>query len=205
MSKLEKFIPLIIASGLVFAAGYGAYTTVKPLYDQKGDLTMKLEKKEDEVRKAEAKLKNLNERLKLMKNQVGTADTKKIYYPSEADIEKESVCFFLYTEILDLAKKKNIKIRSIEPNYNVSGDPFIDKGGAGNYYVCDLNMKLISNYRQLRDFIEALYQYEYYLKFNNVKITPYATDKKVLLTDFSIRIYSHTDIEKVVPDAATEL
>ena len=199
MSKLEKSFPLIVAAGIIAGSIGFAYNQIVPQVETKESLVSTLEQKEQELKNTQTKLNNILKKVNEMKEQLNADVAKKIYYPSEADLGQESVGFFLYSEVIALAKENNIKIRSIEPDYNVKNDPFLEQGGRSNYYVCDLNMKLISNYKDLRNFIEALYQYEYYLKFNDIEITPYETDKKILLTDFSVRLYSHTDIEKELP------
>lgn len=206
MVKLEKLFPVFIAVLVIGGSTYYSCTEqLEPSIEAKKTAIKNLETSKQKLNKKTEEWKILDARIKEMQGQMTSEATKKIYYPSEADLGAESVGFFLYSEVIGLAKENNIKIRSIEPNYDIKKDPFLDNGGRSNYYVCDLNMKLISNYKDLRNFIEALYQYEYYLKFNEIKITPYQTDKKILLTDFSIRLYSHTDVEKILPKTDLDL
>ena len=197
---LEKSLPLILAVLIIAGTPIGVWNTqIDPQIKEKQQLENNLTDKNKELTTAKTKLATIEKKVAEMREQLNSDVAKKIYYPSEADLGQESVGFYLYSEIISLAKEHNIKIRSIEPNYDVQNDPFIEQGGRANYYVCDLNMKLISNYKDLRNFVEALYKYDYYIKFNNINITPYKTDKKVLLTDFSVRLYSHTDVEKIIP------
>lgn len=195
MDNYQKFIPLLIAVGIVIAAGFGSYNAVMPMIDKKVSLEADYEKVQADLKKAEASLANINKKLQQMKSS-SVETTKKIYYPTEADLDKESLFFTLYTDVIDVAKQNNIKIRSIDYKYYPENDPFVTDGGKENYFVCDLDMKLISNYKELRNFVEALFQYPSYIKFNNLTVVPYKTDKRVLLSEFSIRLYAHTDIEK---------
>ncbi len=195
MEKYQKYIPAIIAAVLIGVALFGSYTTVQPLITKQAELTEQYDSVQAKLKDAENRLAVVNDKLKQLKNS-SVDSSKKIYYPTEADVDKESLFFTLYTDMIDIAKQNNIKIRSIDYKYYPSDDPFVTQGGKENYFVCDLDMKLISNYRDLRSFIEALFQYSYYVKFNKINIEPYKTDKRILLSDFSIRLYAHTDIEK---------
>ena len=195
MEKYQKYLPAIIAAALVAGALFGSYNIVFPLIQKKTEISEQYESVQAKLKDAEGRLAVVNEKLKQLKNSA-VDSSKKIYYPTEADVDKESLFFTLYTDMIDLAKQNNIKIRSIDYKYYPSDDPFVTQGGKENYFVCDLDMKLISNYRDLRNFIEALFQYSYYVKLNKINIEPHKTDKRILLSDFTIRLYAHTDIEK---------
>ncbi len=197
MENYQKYLPAAIAAILILGAVFGSYNTLAPLYEKKVQIVDEYDNVQAKLKKAEESLAVVNQKLKLLKN-VSTEASKKIYYPSEADIDNESLFFTLYTDVIDIAKQNNIKIRSIDYKYYPNDDKFVTEGGKENYFVCDLDMKLISNYKELRSFLETLFQYAYYLKFNRIHIEPYATDKRILLTDFSVRLYSHTDIEKPI-------
>lgn len=195
MEKYQKYLPTAIVAALIAIALFMSYSTISPLITKKIEVTEQYEAVQAKLKDAEEKLAVVNEKLKQLK-ETSIDNSKKIYYPTEADIDKESLFFTLYTDMIDIAKQNNIKIRSIDYKYYPSDDPFVSQGGKENYFVCDLDMKLISNYRDLRNFLEALFQYSYYLKFNKISIVPHQTDKRILLSDFSVRLYAHTDIEK---------
>lgn len=200
MEKYQKYLPAIIAAALVAGALFGSYNTVFPLIQKKNEISEQYESVQAKLKDAESRLVVVNEKLKQLKNSA-VDNSKKIYYPTEADVDKESLFFTLYTDMIDLAKQNNIKIRSIDYKYYPSDDTFVTQGGKENYFVCDLDMKLISNYRDLRNFVEALFQYSYYVKLNKINIEPHKTDKRILLSDFTIRLYAHTDIEKPLDEA----
>lgn len=195
MENYQKYLPAMIVALIIGGTLFGSYNTIVPLYDKKTQIVDEYDSVQAKLKKAEESLAVVNQKLKLLKN-VSAETSKKIYYPTEADIDNESLFFTLYTDVIDIAKQNNIKIRSIDYKYYPENDKFVTEGGKENYFVCDLDMKLVSNYRELRNFMETLFQYAYYLKFNSINIEPYSTDKRILLTDFSIRLYSHTDIEK---------
>jgi hypothetical protein len=76
--------------------------------------------------------------------------------------------------------------------YNPKDDSFVTAGN-GAYFVSDVKMELVSNYISLGKLIQDIYQYPYYIKICNVEIKPYAKDKKILLTNMTLRLYAHTD------------
>lgn len=193
--KYMKWMPFALVVAAIIGAMVYTVQTVTPLYEQVETLKIDVSDKQDELSKAKAKLASMRETQKQMSN--ASVDVpKKLFFPQESDFDQESLFFTLYSDIIDLAKQANIKIRSIDYKYNPPSDPFVSKGGKDNYFVCDLDMKLISNYKDLRNFVEMLYQYPHYIKFMNLSVKPYKTDKRVLLSDFTIRLYSHTDVEK---------
>lgn len=195
MDKYSRFLPLIISSVLIFAAIIGSYQTVWPLYEGNKTLQEELADAEAAYTKAEKDYNERKQKAERMNTQ-RTEVVKKIYAPAESDLDKDSLFFNLYTDVIDIAKQNGIKIRSIDYNYYPATDNFVALGGKDNYFVCDLDMKLISNYTQLRNFVETLFQYPFYVKFNKLVVEPYKLDKKVLMTDFSLRLYARTDIEK---------
>ena len=194
MNTYEKYIPTCIALFLVVAVAAGCYYPINDLYQTKLSTSEKLQDVEKSLKDTNDQLAIVNKKLKAMST-TSTEALKKVYSPTEADMDRESLFFTLYTDMISLAKDNNIKIRSIVPEYKIKGDNFVDKGG-NSYFVCDLNMKLVSNYKDLRNFIEALFDYDYYMRFNKLSVIPYPADKKVLLSDFSIRLYSHTDVQR---------
>ncbi len=79
----------------------------------------------------------------------------------------------------------------MEYKYNPEGDAFV-KFGQDVYFVCDINMELVSNYTNLGKLIQDIVQYPYYIKINRIQVHPYEKDKKILISDVSLRLYAHT-------------
>ena len=91
-----------------------------------------------------------------------------------------------------MVNSNGIKIKSIDYSYNPASDPFVEHGKDA-YFVCDINIKLVSNYVNLGKLIQDIYQYPYYIKINELDVKPYAKDKKILLSKMSLRLYSKTE------------
>ena len=82
----------------------------------------------------------------------------------------------------------------MEYTYNPEGDSFV-QFGKDVYFVCEVQMELVSNYVNLGKLIQDIYQYPYYIKVNHINIEPYQKDKKILISDVSLRLYAHTSPE----------
>ena len=46
--------------------------------------------------------------------------------------------------------------------------------------------------------IQDIYQYNYYVKINDVEVTPYPKDKKILITKLGLRLYARTEPDEQV-------
>ena len=134
------------------------------------------------------------DKLRKLKDSV-TTSTKKVFYPVESDLGDDGLFFTLYNDLLDMISANSVKIKSIDYVYNPEEDNFI-KHGKGEYFVCNVNLQLVSNYTNLGKLIENIHQYPYYMKINSMEVTPHAKDKKVLFTKLSLTLYAHTDIEQ---------
>ena len=90
----------------------------------------------------------------------------------------------------------SIKIKAIDYTYNPKNDEFV-KFGKDIYFVCDINLELVSNYVNLGKLIQELYQYPYYIKISQLDVKPYEKDKKILLSNLSLRLYTHTEPQEI--------
>ena len=120
---------------------------------------------------------------------------KKIYSPVESKLGNDTLFFTLYSDVIEMVRANTIKIKSIDYKYNPKGDIFVQQKGS-MYFVCDVNMEIVSNYVNLGKLIQDLYQYPYYIKINSIEVVPYPQDKKILLSTISLRLYAHTQPDK---------
>lgn len=163
-----------------------------------------------QVAQAEETLKSTQERANVIKNkleqlkQSRVSSRKKIYSPTEtfSDDKNDSLFFALYSDVMEMLHANSIKIKSIDYTYNPSGDKFVEQGSL--YFVCDIDMELVSNYINLGKFIEDVYQYPYYIKINKVDVKPYPKDKKILLSKVSLRLYAHTEPLEDIEDETSD-
>lgn len=136
-----------------------------------------LEQKLDALKKAE------------MQKTTISGPSKKIYKSEVPSADAESSFSVIFDDVIDMAKYNGLKIYSIQYTYNPADDEFV-KGAAGKYNVCQLNMQVIVDYQDLESFIKDLYKYPYLINIDKVELMPYAKNKKILLVDMQIKLYS---------------
>ena len=194
MDKYKRYTGLIVFIIAVALMLYAAVSVVIPQYhewtglkDNVASVTKTLEDK----RLAKA---NVIKKLKKLQSSV-LSSQKKIYSPVEDKLGNDTLFFTLYSDVIEMVRANTIKIKSIDYKYNPAGDIFVQQKGS-IYFVCDVNMEVVSNYVNLGKLIQDLYQYPYYIKINSIEVVPYQYDKKILLSTISLRLYAHTTPEK---------
>lgn len=88
-----------------------------------------------------------------------------------------------------MAKYNGLKIYAIQYTYNPPDDEFV-KGATGKYNVCQLDMEVIVDYQDLESFLKDIYKYPYLINIDMIELTPYPKNKKILLTNLQIKLYS---------------
>jgi Tfp pilus assembly protein PilO len=114
---------------------------------------------------------------------------KNIYKPETSGLEAESSFTVIFDDIIDMAKYNGIKIYSIEYVYNPKEDEFVT-GAADQYNVCQLNMQIVTDYQDLESFLRELYKYPYLINIDKIELTPYPKNKKILLSNLQLKLYS---------------
>ncbi len=191
MDKYKRYYGLGAFLVIVALSIYGSYSVIMPKMNTLEDLKNQIEKKKSTLEAKKRDKLTVENKLKKIQDSLATSQ-KKIYAPIESDLGNDTLFFNLYNDLLDMIKANSVKIKSIEYNYNPEEDPFVLLGGDG-YFVCDINLELISNYVDLGNLIQDVYQYPYYIKIKEVNIKPYLKDKKILLTKMNLSMYAHTD------------
>lgn len=118
-----------------------------------------------------------------------TSINKNIYKPAEAGLDAESSFTVMFDDIIEMAKYNGVKIYSIEYVYNPADDSFV-KGASDKYNVCLLNMAIVADYLDLESFLKEIYKYPYLISLNQVELAPYQKNKKILLTNLQLKLYS---------------
>ena len=194
MEKYKRYYGVIIFLLAIAALVFVVISLLSPKYaewnrtkDKVASVTTNLEKKRNEKTNIVRKLKKLQESV--------LSSQKKIYSPIEDKLGNDTLFFTLYSDLIEMVHANTIKIKSIDYAYNPKEDVFVQQKGS-NYFVCDVNMEVVSNYVNLGKLVQDIYQYPYYIKINNIEVIPYPKDKKILLSKISVRLYAHT-----TPDA----
>ncbi len=194
MDKYKKYTGVIIFIIAVAVMLYAAASIIIPQYNDWTNLKAKVEKTTKILEaKKQAKM-TIVKKLKKMQDSV-LSSQKKIYSPVESKLGNDTLFFTLYSDVIEMVRANTIKIKSIDYKYNPKGDIFVQQKGS-MYFVCDVNMEIVSNYVNLGKLIQDLYQYPYYIKINSIEVVPYPQDKKILLSTISLRLYAHTQPDK---------
>ena len=200
MENYKRYYGVIAFVAIIAILILVSVKTNAPRITELDEMKSKISTNEGKLKKLRQELSIVQKRIQEMKKSI-ISSQKKVYSPVESNLGDETLFFTLYEDVIEMLHSNFVKIKSISYVYNPEGDNFV-KFGKDVYFVCDVNMELVSNYTNLGKFIQALYQYPYYIKINELDIKPYAKDKKILLTNMSIRLYAHTEPEEVAESAA---
>lgn len=190
MDKYRKYLGVLVFFAALFVMVFCAYKLVYPKIEKISSLKSEVSSKETELETQKGKLENVQKNIKRIKDSILTSQ-KKIYSPIESDLGNETLFFTLYNDVIEMVHANSVKIRTIDYTYNPETDEFV-KFGKDVYFVCDVNLELVSNYVNLGKLIQDIYQYPYYIKINDLDVKPYAKDKKILISNLSLRLYAHT-------------
>ncbi len=198
MDKYKRYYGVIVFCVAIILLIFGFVQLISPKVTELNDLKASIEQKQGQVSELENKLNIVKQKIKKIKNSI-ISSQKKIYSPIESDLGNETLFFTLYNDVIEMIHSNSVKIKAIDYTYNPETDAFV-KFGKDVYFVCDVNMELVSNYVNLGKLIQDLYQYPYYIKINEIEVKPYQKDKKILITNLSLRMYAHTE-----PDDTTNI
>ena len=114
---------------------------------------------------------------------------KPFFKPLESGSDPDVVLAGEFNEILSLVVANKIKTRSVKYDYEPKGDSFFTHA-ASRYSVCRLDMSMIANYTDFKNFLKDLYKHEHYLDITKVEIEPYSKDKSILIVHFQLTLYA---------------
>ena len=198
MDKYKRYYGVIVFCIAIILLIFGFVQLISPKVTELNNLKASIEQKQGQVSELENKLNIVKQKIKKIKNSI-ISSQKKLYSPIESDLGNETLFFTLYNDVIEMIHANSVKIKAIDYTYNPETDAFV-KFGKDIYFVCDVNMELVSNYVNLGKLIQDLYQYPYYIKINEIEVKPYQKDKKILITNLSLRLYAHTE-----PDETTNV
>ena len=192
MDKYKKYLGIILFVAIVAGVAYYSIAMqVMPRLDKISDVQETVDEKQKDLDKLRSKKITVQNKLKQFQENAANLQ-KKIYSPTISDADSDTLFFTLYNDLIDMVHSNSVRIKDIKYTHNPAEDLFVKHGGS-KYFVCNINLSLVSNYVQLGHLIEDIYQYPYYIKIGSVKIKPYNKDKSVLLTEMSVQLYSYTE------------
>lgn len=193
--KYKKYYGIMLFAGVVLVTLLiSVYLVFMPKSTEIQDLNSNLESSNLKLEKLKKSIEVINAKKARLKNNLNKAQ-KRVYAPEESDLGNDTLFFTVYKDLLEMLNLNSIRVKNIEYTYNPENDSFV-KNGSGNYFVCQVDMDLISNYENLGKFLESIYSYPYYIKMGNVEVTPYEKDKTILMSKISLNLYSKTAPEQ---------
>ena len=197
MDRYKKYFGLVVFLAAIFAIAFiSIMLFLRPMVHSYIEIKTQEEQVSQTLQTKQEAMNNIQKKLAKLKESVLTSQ-KKIYSPVENNLGDDTLFFTLYSDLIEMVHSNSIKIDAIDYQYNPEGDDFVNQNGV--YFVCDVNLKLVSNYINLGKLIQDIYQYPYYIRINSIDVYPYPKDKKILLTSMGVRLYAHTS-----PDSAEE-
>lgn len=198
-NKYKKYYGLaIFIVAVVVIIALAILLIIKPKADEQKKMETQVTQQESQLRDLEATKKKIDAKKADLAEQMASGQ-KKIFAPIESDLGNDTLFFTMYNDVIEMLHSNSIKIKTINYKYNPEGDSFV-QAGQDKYFVCDVTMEVVSNYVNLGKFIQDVYKYPYYIRINKVDIKPYARDKKILITDLSLRLYAHTTPQDIALD-----
>lgn len=190
MEKYKKYYGVMLFAAVALACVLGGYYLIAPQITERANSESNLQQKRTELEGKQAERGRVISKLKQLKDSIAGSQ-KKIYSPVESDLGNDTLFFTLYNDLIEMIHANSVKIKAIDYSYNPASDKFVEFG-KDIYFVCDVDMELVSNYVNLGKLVQDIYQYPYYIKINEMDIKPYEKDKTVLVTNMSLRLYAHT-------------
>jgi len=199
MDNTKNLLLVIIVFALIGGV-YLIYQKAMPTYNTYKEVQSKTVELED--------LKTQIHNLKVKKEAYEKAErvkTKPIY---KSDLEsKDQLSSFgvMFEDVIQSAKYNGLKLRSIAYKLMPQGDVIANSLG-DSYNACAIDMQLIGTYSQLNSYFQDIFNYPYLINLDKMSITPYIGDKKVLIADVTVIIYSEkNELQKEAAKAAKAL
>ena len=139
---------------IVVGTIYGAWHIIIPTINANKALDTEIAAKTQEVSQLESERRIIEEKLKQIKDSMA-GSMKKVYSPIESDLGNDTLFFTLYNDVIEMVHANSVKIRSIDYVHNPEADAFVAHG-EDRYFVCDVNMELVSNYTNLGKLIQDI-------------------------------------------------
>ena len=192
--NFKKYYGIFLFAAVMLGLFYIGYNFLPQKYNEYITTKQDITTKENELSEVKNRLRIVQNKIAKIKNSI-SGSQKKIYSPLESDLGNDSLFFTLYSDLIEIVKSNSVKIKAINYEYNPETDNFVSFG-KDVYFVCDVNMELISNYVNLGNLIQDIHQYPYYIKINSIEVLPFEKDKTVLLSKINLRLYARTSPEE---------
>ena len=191
MNERQKYKEsLMYLAGIIVVAVF-LFQKIQPEFTRTIDLYKQVGQQKDVAAGISKQLSVAKEKVERKKKMRLLDDmTKKVYSPAEGvSLDADSAFSVLLDDIIEISRKNHIKTHSIQSTLNPSEDVFV-KGDKEHFSAYQLDMKIVSDYSDFEGFIRDLYAYNYLININNIEIYPYQKNKRILLINLTLTLYS---------------
>lgn len=191
MNELQKYREsLMYLAGIIIVAVF-LFQKIQPEFVRTIDLYKQIGTQKEVAESISRQLSIAKEKVERKKKMRLLDDmTKKVYSPAEGvSLDADSAFSVLLDDIIEISRKNHIKTHSIQSTLNPSEDVFV-KGDKEHFSAYQLDMKIVSDYSDFEGFIRDLYAYNYLININNIEIYPYQKNKRILLINLTLTLYS---------------
>ena len=191
MNELQKYKEsLMYLAGIIVVAVF-LFQKIQPEFTRTIDLYKQVGQQKDVAAGISKQLSVAKEKVERKKKMRLLDDmTKKVYSPAEGvSLDADSAFSVLLDDIIEISRKNHIKTHSIQSTLNPSEDVFVT-GDKEHFSAYQLDMKIVSDYSDFEGFIRDLYAYNYLININNIEIYPYQKNKRILLINLTLTLYS---------------
>lgn len=191
MNELQKYKEsLMYLAGIIVVAVF-LFQKIQPEFTRTIDLYKQVGQQKDVAAGISKQLSVAKEKVERKKKMRLLDDmSKKVYSPAEGvSLDADSAFSVLLDDIIEISRKNHIKTHSIQSTLNPSEDVFV-KGDKEHFSAYQLDMKIVSDYSDFEGFIRDLHAYNYLININNIEIYPYQKNKRILLINLTLTLYS---------------
>ena len=191
MNENQKYKEAIMYLAGIIVLAVFLFQKIQPEFTRTLDLYKQIATQKDVAAGISKQLSVAKEKVERKKKMRLLDDmTKKVYSPAEGvSLDADSAFSVLLDDIIEISRKNHIKTHSIQSTLNPSEDVFV-KGDKEHFSAYQLDMKIVSDYSDFEGFIRDLYAYNYLININNIEIYPYQKNKRILLINLTLTLYS---------------
>ncbi len=150
-----------------------------------------------QIDEKKANVENLTKELELakkakMEKENALSEGRVIKQIYESDIKSTDMMVNfngMLETVLNLAKQAGLKTKTIEFKVIPEAD-LVKQNHSNDYDATLLIAQMYGTYTELQNFLREVYRHEYLMGIYELKITPYEADKKILIINISLSLYS---------------
>ena len=183
--KFKVALGILVAGLVIFIV---LITQITPLVQKNLDAQKEYKQATEKLSDLERKLENLKKETQRKTTQKENL-TKAIFKPSIEGLDAEAAIAKEFGEILQILRENKLKTRALRYDYDPQDDNFV-KNAASKYHVCRITADMIATYSNFENFLRDLYKHEHFLEISKIEIVPYQKNKRILLINAEIKLYS---------------